>query len=183
MKRETAFDLVQKHVKNRNLVKHMLAVEAIMKALAERLGQNREQWGLAGLLHDIDYDKTADSPEQHSIIGANMLAELGVAPDIVYAVKVHNEVHGFPRNSLLDKALYAADPLSGLIVAAALIHPERKLAAIDVPFLINRFHEKSFARGASREQIETCQDLGLSLEQFLELSLRALQAISSELGL
>jgi putative nucleotidyltransferase with HDIG domain len=183
MKRETAFDLVQKHVKNRNLVKHMLAVEAIMKALAERLGQNKEQWGLAGLLHDIDYDKTADSPEQHSIIGANMLAELGVAPDIVYAVKVHNEVHGFPRNSLLDKALYAADPLSGLIVAAALIHPERKLAAIDVPFLINRFHEKSFARGASREQIETCQDLGLSLEQFLELSLRALQAISSELGL
>lgn len=183
MKRETAFDLVQKHVKNRNLVKHMLAVEAIMKALAERLGQNKEQWGLAGLLHDIDYDKTADSPEQHSIIGANMLAELGVAPDIVYAVKVHNEVHGFLRNSLLDKALYAADPLSGLIVAAALIHPERKLAAIDVPFLINRFHEKSFARGASREQIETCQDLGLSLEQFLELSLRALQAISSELGL
>ena len=183
MKRETAFDLVQRHVKNRNLVKHMLAVEAIMKALAERLGQNKEQWGLAGLLHDIDYDKTADSPEQHSIIGANMLAELGVAPDIVYAVKVHNEVHGFPRNSLLDKALYAADPLSGLIVAAALIHPERKLAAIDVPFLINRFHEKSFARGASREQIETCQDLGLSLEQFLELSLRALQAISSELGL
>ncbi len=183
MKRETAFDLVQKNVKNRNLIKHMLAVEAIMKALAERLGQNKEQWGLAGLLHDIDYDKTADSPEQHSMIGANMLAELGLDPAIVYAVRVHNEVHGLPRNSLMDKALFAADPLSGLIVAAALIHPERKLAAIDVPFLVNRFHEKSFARGANREQIATCSELGLSLEQFIELSLRALQAISKELGL
>ncbi|NLW17957.1 MAG: HDIG domain-containing protein [Firmicutes bacterium] len=183
MKRDTALALVQKHVKNRNLIKHMLAVEVIMEALAKHLGEDPEKWGLAGLLHDIDYDKTADSPEQHSMIGADMLAELGVAPDIVYAVRVHNEVHGLPRNTLLDKALYAADPLSGLIVAAALIHPERKLAAIDVPFLINRFHEKSFARGASREQIETCTELGLSLEEFMGLALRAMQAISTELGL
>ncbi len=183
MKRDTALNLVQKHVKNRNLIKHMLAVEAIMRALAARLGRDIEQWGLAGLLHDIDYDKTADSPEQHSLLGANMLAEIGVDPAIVHAVKVHNEVHGLPRESLLDKALYAADPLSGLIVAAALIHPDRKLAAIDVPFLVNRFHEKSFARGASREQIESCQEFGLSLEQFLTLSLQALQAINAELGL
>lgn len=183
MKREAALNLVQKHVKNRNLIKHMLAVEAIMRALAARFGQNVEQWGLAGLLHDIDYDKTADDPEQHSLVGANMLAEAGIDPEIVYAVKVHNEVHGLPRQSELDRALYAADPLSGLIVAAALIHPDRKLAVIDVPFLINRFHEKSFARGASREQVESCQEFGLSLEQFLTLSLRAMQAINIELGL
>lgn len=183
MKREEALKLVKQHVKNRNLIKHMLAVEAIMRALATKLTMDVEQWGLAGLLHDIDYDQTADQPEQHSIIGAQMLADLSVDPEIVYAVKVHNEVHGFPRQSPLDKALYAADPLSGLIVAAALIHPERKLAVIDVPFLVNRFHEKSFARGANREQIETCQELGLSLEQFLDLSLQALQAINVELGL
>ena len=183
MKRDEALNLVQKHVRNRNLIKHMLAVEAIMRALAVKLKQDVEQWGLAGLLHDIDYDKTADQPEQHSLVGAEMLAAAKVDPQIVYAVKVHNEVHGLPRESLLDKALYAADPLSGLIVAAALIHPDRKLAAIDVPFLVNRFHEKSFARGASREQIESCQELGLSLEQFLDLSLRALQAINMELGL
>lgn len=183
MKRETALSLVQQHVKNRNLIKHMLAVEAIMRALAARLGQDIEQWGLAGLLHDVDYDKTADNPEQHSLIGANMLAEAGVDPAIVYAVKVHNEVHGLPRQSTLDKALYAADPLSGLVVAAALIHPDRKLTAIDVPFLVNRFHEKSFARGANREQIESCQEFGLDLEQFLTLSLQALQAINIELGL
>lgn len=183
MKRKEAFSLVQKHVKNRNLIKHMLAVEAIMRALANRLGDNVEQWGLAGLLHDIDYDKTADDPEKHSVIGAKMLAEAGVDPQIVYAVKVHNEVHGLPRLSLLDKALYAADPLSGLIVAAALIHPDRKLAAIDVPFVIKRFHEKSFARGANREQIESCQDFGLSLELFLALSLHAMQTISTDLGL
>ena len=183
MKREAALSLVKQQVKNRNLIKHMLAVEAIMRALATRLGQDVEQWGLAGLLHDIDYDKTADDPEQHSLLGANMLAEAGVAPQIVDAVKVHNEVHGLPRLSLLDKALYAADPLSGLIVAAALIHPERKLAAIDVQFVSKRFDEKSFARGASREQIESCQDLGLSLEHFLALSLQAMKAISTDLGL
>lgn len=183
MNREAALKLVQKHVKNRNLIKHMLAVEAIMRSLAARFDEDIEQWGLAGLLHDIDYDKTADDPEQHSLIGADMLAAAELSPEIVYAVRVHNEVHGLPRLSLMDKALYAADPLSGLIVAGALIHPDRKLAAIDVPFLQKRFQEKSFARGASREQIETCQDIGLSLEQFLALSLSAMQEINIELGL
>lgn len=183
MKREEALKLVQKEVKNRNLIKHMLAVEAIMRALAARLGEDVEQWGLAGLLHDIDYDKTADKPELHSLVGADMLAAAKVDPRIVYAVRVHNEVHGLPRISFLDRALYAADPLSGLIVAAALIHPDRKLASIDVPFILNRFAEKSFARGANREQIETCNDFGLSLESFIDLSLQAMRGISGQLGL
>ncbi|NLY53028.1 MAG: HDIG domain-containing protein [Firmicutes bacterium] len=183
MQREQALALVQKHVKNKNLIKHMLAVEAIMRALAARLGEDVEQWGLAGLLHDIDYDKTANEPDRHSLLGAAMLEAEGVEPEIVYAVKVHNEVHGLPRVSLLDHALYAADPLSGLIVAAALIHPDRKLTSIDTSFVLNRFQEKSFARGANREQIQTCHELGLDLEQFITLALRAMQAISVELGL
>ncbi len=181
--REQGMQLVKKHVKNKNLIKHMLAVEVIMRQLATHFDQDVELWGLAGLLHDVDYDKTAKKPEQHSLLGAEILAAEGLEEELVYAVKVHNEVHGLPRNSLLDNSLYAADPLSGLIVAAALIHPERKLAAIDVPFVLNRFKEKSFARGVSREQLQTCSELGLTLEQFIELGLQAMQGISRELGL
>lgn len=183
MTRDQALQLVKKHVKNKNLIKHMLAVEAIMRALAIRFGENTELWGLAGLLHDIDYDQTADDPSRHSQLGADMLAQEGLDPALVQAVRVHNEVHGLPRESLLDRALYAADPLSGLVVAAALIHPDRKLAVIDTPFIINRFNEKSFARGANREQIQTCTELGLTLEQFVSLALRSMQGISTDLGL
>lgn len=181
--REQALQMVQKHVKNKNLIKHMLAVEAIMRSLAARFGESVERWGLAGLLHDLDYDQTANDPTNHSILAAAMLEDAGFDPDLVYAIKVHNEVHGLPRISLMDKALYAADPLSGLIVAAALIHPDRKLASIDVTFIMNRVREKSFARGVSREQLQSCSELGLTLEQFINLGLRAMQGISTDLGM
>lgn len=183
MNRAEALSLLKKNLTNKNLFNHSLAVEAVMCRLAEHFGQDREKWGVAGLLHDIDYDRTKDDPDRHSLEGAEMLAGLGLPEDVVYAVKVHNHRHGLPRLSMLDKALYATDPLTGLIVAGALIHPEKKLAAIDVPFLMNRFHEKSFARGANRETIRTCSELGLSLEEFLGLGLEAMQGIAEELNL
>jgi len=183
MQRSEALRLVKEKVKNRNLIKHMLAVEAVMRALACRLGEDEELWGLAGLLHDIDYDQTKDDPERHSLIGAGILEELGVDPRIVYAVKVHNEVHDLPRESLLDKALYAVDPLTGLIVAAALIRPEKKLGVVDADFVLHRFKEKGFARGASRDQMRTCEELGLSLEEFVAIGLEAMKGIAGELGL
>ncbi|PKM82842.1 MAG: phosphohydrolase [Firmicutes bacterium HGW-Firmicutes-14] len=183
MERNEALAELKKYVKNKNLLKHMYACEAVMKILARHFGEDEEKWGMAGLLHDIDYDETKDDPVRHSKVGADMLKNLGLSEDIVYAVKVHNEVHGLPRVSLMDKALYATDPVTGLIVAGALIKPQKKLAAIDVPFLVNRFHEKSFARGANREQIACCSELGFTLEEFLALSLEAMQGISRELGL
>ena len=146
MTREEAFSELKQHLKNKNLIKHSLAVEAVMCRLARHFGEDEQKWGLAGLLHDIDYDSTKDDPSRHSLEGAVMLEELGLPADVVYAVKVHNEAHGMPRESLLDKALYATDPLTGLIVAGALIRPEKKLAAIDIPFLQKRFHEKAFAQ-------------------------------------
>ena len=154
-----------------------------MRRLAEHFKADVELWGLAGLLHDIDYDRTKDDPDRHSIEGAQMLEELGLPEEVVYAVKVHNERHGLPRKSLLDKALYATDPLTGFIVAAALIRPEKKLSAVDVEFLLKRFKEKAFARGASREQMRTCEELGLSLEEFLGLGLEAMQQNAEALGL
>lgn len=183
MERNEAMELLKQHLKNKNLFKHSLAVEAIMKAVAESFGEDIEEFGVAGLLHDIDYETTADKPLEHSKIGAGILKKAGLPDHIVYAVKVHNDAHRLPRNTLMDKALFAADPTSGFVVAAALIKPEKKLAAIDVDFLMNRYKEKGFARGANRETMAACQDFGMSLEDFLKLSLQACQSIHKELGL
>ena len=184
MNREQALTEVQKRVQNTNLLKHMYAAEAVMRGLARRLGGDEEKWALAGLVHDIDYEDTAKQPEQHSLTGAMILEDLGVDADIVYAVKVHNPAHGLERRSLMDSALHIADPLTGLIVAAALIHPEKKLAAIDPQFILNRFGEKQFARGANREQISLCiRELGIELEEFIAIGLDAMQGIAAELGL
>lgn len=183
MDREIAIAELKKHVKNKNLLKHMYACEAVMQRLARHFGEDEAKWALAGLLHDIDYEATKDNPQQHSMIGADMLEEMGLPQDIIYAVKVHNEVHGLPRTSLMDKALYATDPVTGLIVAGALIRPDKQIEPIDVEFLLKRFNEKSFARGASREQIATCSELGLSLEQFLGMALEAMKKVKVELGL
>ena len=112
-----------------------------------------------------------------------MLEEIGLDEEIIYAVKAHNAIHGLPRLKLIDKALYASDPLTGLIVAAALIHPDKKLSSIDTDFVLNRYGEKSFARGADRDIIASCSEMGLELEEFISLSLEAMQEISKELGL
>ncbi|MGE5396413.1 MAG: HD domain-containing protein [Chitinophagales bacterium] len=183
MNRNHALDLLKQHLKNKNLFKHCLAVEAIMRKIAVRFGDDVERFGLAGLLHDIDYDTTVDNLAEHSLVGSRILEEAGLDEDIVYAVKVHNEVHGLPRKTLMDQALYAADPVSGFIIAGALIKPEKKLAVIDVDFLLNRYKEKGFARGANRETMAACQDFGLTLAEFLELALIACQEINIELGL
>jgi len=183
MTRDEALNLVQEKIKQKNLIKHCLAVEAVMRKLAEEFGEDVEKWALTGLLHDIDYSETMDNPELHSQQGANFLEELGMPADMVEAVRAHNDMHELPRKTMLAKSLYAADPLTGLIVAGALIHPDKKLEPLDVEFLLNRFQEKSFARGANREQIETCSEIGLTLEEFLNLGLDAMKGINKELGL
>jgi putative nucleotidyltransferase with HDIG domain len=179
--RDEALQLVKEHVKTKNLIKHMLAAEAILGRLAQEFDQDEDAWRLAGLVHDVDYEHTQHNPEEHAVKGAEILRESGCPEEVVHAVLAHAEKA--PRESLLDKALYATDPLTGLIVAAALVHPDRKLASIDAQFVLNRYGEKSFARGANRETIAACQDLGLDLAQFIALGLEAMQGISKELGL
>lgn len=182
MTRDEAMALLKSHIKTKNLIKHCLACEAVLGALAPRFGGDPEQWRLAGLLHDVDYDQTLDSPETHAVIGAEVLERAGVDAEVVHAVLAHADKA--PRESALDKALWCTDPLTGLIVAAALIREEKKLAAIDAAFVLNRFKEKGFARGASREQIAACeQELGMSLEEFVAVGVAAMQEISGELGL
>lgn len=183
MNREEALKHVKENIKNKNLLKHMYATEAVMRGLAEKFNEDKDKWGIAGLVHDIDYDTTADDPERHSLVGGEMLEKLGYDKDIVYAVKAHNKVHGLERKSLMDKALFCSDPLTGLIVASALISPAKKLHAIDTQFVINRFYEKSFARGANREQIAACSDLGLTLEEFISIGLESMRQINDILEL
>ncbi|NMC27806.1 MAG: HDIG domain-containing protein [Syntrophomonadaceae bacterium] len=183
MQRETAIKLLREKLHNENLINHSLAVEAIMRGLAARLGEDVDKFGLAGLLHDIDYDETGEDFHRHSLVAAEMLEKIGLPADVVYAVKVHNEVHGLPRLSVLDKALYAADPVSGFITAAALVRPDKKLAQVQMKSLRKRFKESAFARGASRDQMDTCQEIGLERDEFLEIALQSMQGIADQIGL
>jgi len=181
--RKEVLDSINENVENKNLVKHMLATEAILRALARRLGEDEEEWGLTGLLHDIDVELTGGDMSSHSKLGADLAKELGASEAMVHAILCHNEAHGVPRETKLDKALFCVDPLTGLITAAALVRPDKKLAGLEAKSVIKRFKEKSFAAGANREQISLCSEIGLELGKFIELGLTAMQEISSDLGL
>lgn len=181
MTREEALELLGRHLANERLRKHCLAVEACMRGLAERLGHDPEKWGLAGILHDLDYEVTEKSPELHTTETVKILKEKGIGEDIVYAVQAH--AGKVPCRSPMDWAIFAADPLTGLVIAAALMHPEKKLKAVDLEFVKKRYKEKSFARGARREEIEQCRNLGLELDEFISVCLKAMQDIDRDLGL
>jgi putative nucleotidyltransferase with HDIG domain len=184
MKREEAFKILKENVKNQNLIKHSLAVEAAMRELAKYFKKDEEKWAICGLLHDIDYEKTKEDLNLHSKIGSELLKNLGVDEEICQAVLTHNEIHGIEPETKMAKALYCIDPLTGLIVAATLVLPSKKIKDLGVENILNRFKEKAFARGANRKIIEKCQTyLNLNLEKFIEISLRAMQAISADLGL
>ncbi|SHH16546.1 HD domain-containing protein [Thermosipho atlanticus] len=178
--RTEAYNLLKKHVKTKNLIKHCLATEAVMRKIAEYFGENQEVWGLAGLLHDLDYEYTKNTPEEHGLKTVEILGD-SVTEEIKNAILAHCGKK--ERESLIEKVIYAADPTTGFIVAGALIKPEKKLSAINVNFLLNRFKEKSFAKGASREQMKSCEEFGLTLDKFYELSLEAMKEISEDLGL
>ena len=183
MTRKEALDSVNANVENKNLVKHMLATEAIMYALAKRFGEDEEEWGITGLLHDIDVELTEGDMNSHSKLGADLAKELGVSETMAHAILCHNEAHSIPLETKLDKALFCADPLTGLITAAALVRPDKKLASVEAKSVRKRFKEKSFAAGANREQIARCSELGLELDEFIELGLKAMQGIADDLGL
>jgi putative nucleotidyltransferase with HDIG domain len=171
MEREKLLNLLKENLENQNLIKHSLAVEA-------------GRWAIAGLLHDIDYEKTKGDPNLHSKVGSQILKEMGFDQEICDAILTHNEAHGILPLSKMAKALFCLDPLTGLIVAATLVLPSKKLKDLRVENVLNRFKEKSFARGANREIIKKCEEyLNLSLEKFVEIVLKAMQEISDQLGL
>ncbi|UCD53754.1 MAG: HDIG domain-containing protein [Dehalococcoidia bacterium] len=183
MTRKEALNSIKANVENKNLIKHMLATEAIMRALAKRLGGDEEEWGLTGLLHDIDVELTGGDMNSHSKLGADLVREMGASETMAYAILCHNPAHGARRETKLDKALFCVDPLTGLITAATLVLPDKKLAGLEAKSVRKRFKEKSFAAGADRESISACSELGLDLDEFIELGLKAMQGVADDLGL
>jgi putative nucleotidyltransferase with HDIG domain len=183
MTREEALKSIKANVENENLIKHMLATEAIMRALAKRLGEDEEEWGLTGLLHDVDVELTQGNMHTHSKLGADLARELGANEAVVHAILCHNEAHGIPRETKLDKALFCVDPLTGLITAAALVRPDKKLASLEAKSVIKKFKQKGFAAGANRQQITQCSEIGIEFDQFIELGLGAMKTIANDLGL
>jgi putative nucleotidyltransferase with HDIG domain len=178
--RPSALEMLHREIPQVNLIKHLIATEAVMKGLAEEFGEDVELWGRTGLLHDLDYARTMDDPARHARLSVEMLGS--EMPDTsLHAILAH--CGHIPAESRLDKALRCADPVTGLITAAALMHPSRKLAAVEIGFLMKRFKEKRFAAGADRDQIAECQGIGLDLEKFLTLALWSMQAAAEELGL
>ena len=182
--REGALSLMGTYLKKDNLQKHSLATEAIMRALAEKLGYNADAWGIAGLLHDLDYEETKDAPSRHALETANILEKKGIDREIIQAIKAHNgEALGIQRETDFDFALTCAECITGLIVAATLVYPDKKISSVKTKSILKRMKQKEFARGLDRELIRECEKLNIPLEEFAELSLKAMQGIDKELGL
>jgi len=181
--REMALKLMEENLDNANLRKHSLAVEAILKKVAEKVGADEEVWGLAGLLHDLDYEKTMKEPTKHCVITDGILEAKGVSPVLRQAIKAHNPHCGGVIRTRLDQAIYAVDPIGGFIIACALVQPDKKLSSVTIESMKKKMKDKSFAKGADREAMKTIEKMGVDFDDFLNLSLEALQNISGELEL
>jgi putative nucleotidyltransferase with HDIG domain len=181
--RDEALSLVKKNITKRNVLYHVLAVEAIMRSVAEHFGEDQEQWGLIGLLHDIDYEKTEASPEKHSLLTEEIVK--GLVPDeLIKAIKTHNfRYTGVKPETRMERALIASDAISGLLVACALVMPSKKLTDVKVETVAKKFKDKDFARGADRERILACEEIGIPRERFFEIALNGLKNIATEIGL
>ncbi len=184
MHREDALALVKSRITNENLVKHCLAAEAVLIAMAKELGEDQEKWGLAGLLHDLDAETQPDL-DVHTLETARILEEKGVDEDIIEAIRLHNlqANPGESRTTRFHHALAAGETITGLVIATALVYPDKKLASVKAKSVRKRIKEKAFARGANREIIKECEDAGIPLADFCALSLEAMQGIADELGL
>lgn len=189
MTRDEAYTILTKYLTNPNLLKHSLAAEAAMKAIYQRLYKNasyvpldEEKWGITGLLHDVDYEMAKGQPEIHGLLLFEK--EQNIPVDIAQAIKAHNPQTNKEPITVMDWAIRCVDQLTGLIVTATLVHPDKKLAFITPDFILNRMNEKSFAKGADRTPIKMCEEkLKIPLKEFVEITLKAMQGISNELGL
>lgn len=183
LNREEAWDLLCEYTKSESLRRHALAVEAAMRHFARRWGEDEEKWGVTGLLHDMDYERWP-SPEDHPLRGAAILQEMGYPEDVIYAIKAHADYLEVPRESRMDKALYAVDEVTGLIAATAMVMPSRSLHEVTLKSLKKKWKQKSFAAGVDREQVAAgAEALGLSVDELLEEVLVAMQGVAEELGL
>ncbi len=182
--RERSLELLNQHLSSPNLIKHSLASEAVMRTLARHFSEDEDLWGLTGLLHDLDAELTLDDPARHTHDTVRILREEGVAEEIIEAIRMHNELaHSDKRSEPFHHALAAGETITGLIIATALVYPDKKLASVKQKSVRKRYKEKQFAAGANRSIIAECELIGIPIPDFCDLCLEAMQGIAFDLGL
>ena len=183
MQRQQALEIVRTYVKNEALVKHMLCVEAVMRAYAEKLGEDVDLWGLAGLLHDFDWE-VHPTIEEHPLAGLPILREAGVPDAVLEAIAGHADHTGVPRVTQLAKALFACDEITGLITAVALVRPSRSLYDLQASSVRKKWKDKSFAAGADRDVMtQGAVEFGVDLWQHVDFAIKAMRKIAKDLDL
>jgi putative nucleotidyltransferase with HDIG domain len=183
MDRVEALNLVREYVKNENLVRHMLAVEAAMRFYAEKFGEDQETWGITGILHDFDWE-IHPTLEEHPLAGAPILRDRGVPEEIVHAVLSHADHTGVSRQTLMEKALFACDEITGLITAVALVRPSRSLSDLEASSVKKKWKDRAFAAGANREEIaRAAEEFNIDLWEHVSNVIIAMRTIAPELGL
>ena len=181
--RESAWSLLCEYTQSESLRKHMLAVEACMRAYARKYGEDEDKWGVTGLLHDFDYEKYP-TPEEHPFVGNKVLEERGYPEEIRRAILSHALYSGVSRDSKMEKALFACDELAGFITASTLVKPSKSLAELDAKSVRKKMKDKAFARSVSRDDIiNGAADLGVDLEEHIAFCIEAMKGIAAELGL
>jgi putative nucleotidyltransferase with HDIG domain len=184
MTRDEALDLLHQHIKNEKMIYHCLSSEAVLRALAKKLGRDEEKWALAGLLHDIDVEVTHADPKTHSQKARELLAGYDLDEDILDAISMHNErATGVPRETEFQHALAAGETITGLIYATALIYPDKKITPVKPKSITKRMKQKAFAASVNRDIIMECEKIGIPLPEFVEISLNAMKEIGEEIGL
>ena len=181
---EKALELLHQYVKNEKMIFHCLASEAVLRGLALRLGEDEGKWGLAGLLHDLDVETTHADPTVHGTQTELLLKEYEIDPDILDAIRMHNEVSaGKERSTKFQHALAAGETITGLIFATTYVYPEKKLANVKPKSVVKRMKEKMFAASVKRENIMECEKIGIPTEEFAALSIQAMLPIAGSIGL
>ena len=182
--RDEALSLLKEYIQNENLINHCLATEAVMMALADRLGEDREKWGLAGLLHDLDVERVNSDLSVHTLETEKILREKGVDEEIIRAIKMHNEKASRERRSeSFHHALAAGETITGLIVATTLVYPDKKINSVKSKSIKKRMKERHFAAGVDRNIVLESEKLGMDLDEFSKICLEAMQGIADDLGL
>ena len=173
--------LLTEYTQNPNLLKHAYAVEAAMRAYAEKTGADPDEWGVVGLLHDFDYEKYP-TPAEHTIVGARILREKGYPEHVIYAISAHADYNELTREQPLERTLYACDELSGFITAVALVRPTKSIFDVDVKSVKKKLKDKAFARGVNREEVyRGAEELGVPLDEHIEFVIEALKPVADVL--
>lgn len=180
MNRDDAFEELKLRLSNKDVLLNSIAVEAVMKNFARRYNADVDIWGLAGLLHDIDYEKTINNPSLHGIVGADILENLGVDDAIVYSVRAHNNFNGISRKRKMDKILFLAAPLCDLIIKSAQLD-NKKISDVSVESILKKMDEQDMIEGVSEDSIKYYQELGITVEEFIRIALNAMREISLQL--